>query len=363
MKPILITGADGYLGSRIARAYAVRERRPVIAWLRASGAAEFELKRARFLAAMGDGASLVHCCFGDLTHPDPFGAVDAAEVGAILHAAAVTRFNVDRGLASAVNIEGARKLFDFAGRCRALEALGVLSTVYSSGLKAGDIEEARHDGSHGFANHYEWSKWQCEELLLGRYGHLPWRLFRVATVIADDERGRVAQHNAVHNTLKLLYYGLISLIPGHPDTPLYFVTADFVTRSILELMQSAGDRAIYHVAHRREESLRLDELVKVAWSAFLESPDFARRRVLSPLYADSRSFDLLAEGISGFGGQVLSQALASMTPFAQQLYVPKSVHNRNLVAACPPWRAPDPRELARNTCMSLVQARWQEAPR
>ncbi len=129
MKPILITGADGYLGSRIAQAYAARERRPVIAWLRATGTAEFEMKRARFLAAMGENASLVRCCFGDLTHPDPFGAVDAAEVGAILHAAAVTRFNVERGLASAVNIEGARKLFDFAGRCRALEALGVLSTV------------------------------------------------------------------------------------------------------------------------------------------------------------------------------------------------------------------------------------------
>jgi len=361
MKAILITGADGYLGSRVAQAYAACEQRPVIAWMRAADTAEFELKRTRFLAAMGERAASIRCCFGDLTQPDPFGAVDAADVGAILHAAAVTRFNVERELAVAVNIEGSRKLFDFASRCRALDRLGVVSTVYSSGLKAGDIEEARHDGSHGFANHYEWSKWQCEELLLSRYGHLPWRLFRIATVVADDERGCAAQHNAVHNTLKLLYYGLISLLPGHPGTPLYFVTADFVTRSILELMRSAADHAIYHVAHTRAESLCLDELIEIAWRAFLESPDFARRRVLRPLYADARSFDLLADGISGFGGQVLSQALASMTPFAKQLYVRKSVHNRNLLAACSPHRAPDPRELVRNTCMNLVQSKWQRA--
>ena len=360
MRPILITGADGYLGSRIAQVCAVGEQRPVIAWMRAAGAREFEQKRDRFLAAMGDGAVLARCCYGDLTQPDPFSAIDPAEVGAIIHAAAVTRFNVERELAAAVNVEGARKLFDFASRCRALEALGVLGTVYSSGLKAGDIEETRHDGNHGFANHYEWSKWQCEELLASRYGHLPWRLFRVATVVAEDERGRVVQHNAVHNTLKLLYYGLISLVPGSPETPLYFVTADFVARSVLELMRDGSDHTIYHVAHRREESLCLDDLLEVAWRAFHESPDFARRRVLRPLYADARSFDLLAEGISGFGGQVLAQALASMTPFARQLYVGKSIHNRNLVAARSPFLAPDPRELARKACTNLLRAKWQK---
>lgn len=361
MNAILITGADGYLGSRIARAYAVRAQRPVIAWLRAANESEFHLKRTGLMAGIGAGARMVRCCFGDLRDADPFRAVDANEIGAIVHAAAVTRFNVERDVARQVNLEGTAKLLDFAGRCPALEAVGVLSTVYASGLKAGDVEEVPLDDAHGFANQYEWSKWQCEKLLLARYGHLPWRLFRIATVVADDQQGCVAKHNAVHNTLKLLYYGLISLVPGHPQTPLYFVTAEFVTRCILELMQRRADHEIYHVAHAREESLSLDELIEIAWQVFLESPGFARRRLLKPVYTDLRSFDLLSDGISGFGGQVVSQAMSSITPFARQLYVEKSVRNRNLVSACACYRAPDTRQLVRNTCARLVQSKWQMA--
>lgn len=361
MNAVLVTGADGYLGSRIAKAYAARAGRPVIAWLRAADEGEFQLKRARLMAGIGADAREVRCSYGDLRDADPFRAVNANDVGTIVHAAAVTRFNVERDVARQVNLEGTAKLLDFAGRCRALEAVGVLSTVYASGLKAGDVEEVPLDDAHGFANHYEWSKWQCEDLLLARYGHLPWRLFRVATVVADDEEGCVARHNAVHNTLKLLHYGLISLVPGRPQTPLYLVTAEFVTQCILELMLRRADHQIYHVAHAREESVRLDEFIEVAWQAFLESPEFARRRLLKPVYTDLASFDLLAGGIAGLGGQVVSQAISSMTPFARQLYVEKSVRNRNLVSACARYRAPDPRQLVRNTCARLVQSKWQRA--
>jgi nucleoside-diphosphate-sugar epimerase len=361
MKAVLITGADGYLGSRIAKTYALGMQRPVIAWLRAGSEAEFSRKRAALIRGFGADVPSIRCCYGDLRRADPFEGVSKNEVGAIIHAAAVTRFNVERELAREVNIEGTIKLLDFATRCPALESFGLLSTVYASGLQAGNVEEAPLDERREFANHYEWSKWQCESLLIDRYAHLPWRLFRVATVVADDERGSVAKHNAVHNTLKLLYYSLISLMPGRPGSPLYFVTAEFVTQSILELMRHPRDHAIYHIAHARKESLLLDEIIDVAWQAFLEFPDFARRRILKPVYTDLRSFDLLADGVTGFGGQVLSQALASMTPFARQLYVEKSVRNDNLVSACTRYRAPDPRRLVRNICAHLVHSKWQEA--
>jgi len=230
MKPVLITGANGYLGSRIALRYAVRHRRPVIAWLHASQQDEFERKQAWLMRFTGQAASRIRCCWGDLASDEPFRAVDPSDVGAIVHSAAITRFNVERDLASTVNVRGTEKLLEFATRCPELEALGTLSTVYASGLKAGTVDETPLEGNHGFANHYEWSKWHCEELLLSRFAFLPWRLFRVATVVAEDERGQVVAHNALHNTLKLLYYGLVSLVPGLPRTPLYFVTADFVAR-------------------------------------------------------------------------------------------------------------------------------------
>lgn len=331
MKAVLVTGARGYLGSRIAELYARLGRR-VIAWA------------------------------GDLRDEAPFAAIDPAGVGAIVHAAAVTRFNVPADLAREVNQLGTLKLLRFAERCRGLESLGVLSTVYASGLRQGAIEERPFDASSGFANHYERSKWQAEAELLGRFAHLPWRLFRIATVIADDESGQASRHNALHNTLKLLYRGLISLVPGAPDTPLYFVSREFAAGNVVELMQSDAGRVIYHLAPERACSLTLDELLEIAWQVFAQAPDFARRRLPKPPYAGLAAFRQLAGGLGGFAGQVLAQAIGSMTPFAPQLYVEKSVCNRNLRAAGTSRALPDARDLARNTCARLAAAERGGAP-
>src|SRR5205823_9645322 len=130
------------------------------------------------------------------------------------------------------------------------------------------------DAASGFANHYERSKFETEQLLASRYSHLPWRIARVATVIADDEGGGVTQQNAVHNTLKLFFYGLMSLVPGKQDTPLYFVTGDFVASALADVASNGQNHAIYHLVHRREESLTLDELVSIAFDTFEKNEAF-----------------------------------------------------------------------------------------
>lgn len=327
---MLVTGARGYLGARIAALYASAGRR-VIAWA------------------------------GDLRDEAPFEGIDPADIGAIVHAAAVTRFNVAADLAQAVNVGGTVKLLRFAERCRGLEALGVLSTLYACGLAPGAVEERPFDGAHGFANHYERSKWQAEAELLGRFAHLPWRLFRIATVIADDASGAASRHNVVHNTLALLYHGLLSLLPGKPQTPLYFVTRDFAAGNVVELMERGAPRVIYHLSPARAEALTLAELLDGAWEVFSAAPQFARRRLLKPEYAGAAEFGHLAGALGGFGGPVLAQAIASMTPFAPQLYVEKSVDTRNLRAASTAWRLPDARALARSACERLVASKWGHA--
>jgi nucleoside-diphosphate-sugar epimerase len=352
MSAVLITGADGYLGARIAARFARQSPGSVIAWLRASSEEEFALKRAQLEARMA--GALLRYCWGDLRREYPFAGLDPAEIGTIVHAAAVTRFNVEAHLAREVNAVGTAKLLAFAGRCRSLEAVGLLSTLYASGLRPGAIEEQPFDDTHGFANHYERSKWLAEQALFERFADLPWILFRVATVIADDESGRIGRHNAVHNTLKLLYHGLISLVPGDPQTPLYFVTGDFAAANVECLMRRGVQRVIYHLAPSRAHSIALDALVETAWQVFEQSPQFAKRRLLRPVYAALESFQHLSAGVSGFGGAVLAQAIGSMTPFAPQLYVRKSVSNANLCAAATGRTLPAAGDLVRATCAQLV---------
>ncbi len=348
---VLITGADGYLGHRLARRYH-EDGTPLLLWVRARDDAEFQTKK-QHLASQFPGASFA---WGDLSDKAPFAQLDPEGIERIVHGAAVTRFNVESGVADRVNVDGTRKLLDFAERCDRLESFGLVSTIYASGLTAGPIEEHLLPERPAFANHYERSKWECERLLQDR--DLPWRVFRVATVIADDDAGRVTQQNAIHNTLKLLYYGLLSLVPGRPETPVYLVTGRFVVDALHALMAAPGDRSVFHLAHSGDDSITLDGFLDVVYEVFGETADFSSRRILRPIFTDEKAFDLLADGVRGFGGGVVNQALASVTPFARQLYIAKDLRNDRLQEALRAYEAPDARELVASASRYLVSTRW-----
>jgi len=358
VRAVLITGADGYLGAGLARRHLESGKGPVLLWVRATNQKELRAKREKLVGLVGDLRGRASVISGDLVEAEPFRCVDAATVGAIVHCAAITRFGVDRESADEVNVRGTEKILELATRCPHLERFALVSTVYSSGLGVGPVVEAQLKDRPEFANHYERSKWESEELLLTRFRGLPWQIFRVATVIADDESGTVSRQNAVHNTLKLFYYGLLSLVPGNADTPVYLVTARFAVDSIFALLGAGGEGGVYHVAPAREETLTLGEIIDLVFDRFGRDESFRRRRILKPIYADEESFRLLAEGVRTFSGGVLDQAVSSVAPFAKQLFVRKDVRNEKLAGALEDYRAPDASELLRKTCDYLIRTRW-----
>lgn len=345
---VLVTGGNGYLGRLLVRRY-VDAGAIVLATARGEAVGQLQ------------GATGVTVVPADLTDDDPFGAVDGAwrrRITTVVHAAAVTRFNVDRDLAQRVNVDGTRRVLDLARDCPTLESLALVGTVYATGLRPGVIAEQPYDDGPGFANNYEESKWAAEQLVFGA-DDLPARVLRVATVVADDETGLVTQYNAFHETLKLWFYGLLSLIPGRGDTPLYLVTGAFAADAIVRLCDPAVAGGVYHVAHDRSESLTLDELLDVASAQFDQVEEFARKRILRPLLADEESFELLVDGVTPFAGGLVTQALANVMPFARQLYVRKELDNARLRAALGDgYAAPDPAALLAATCARLAASRW-----
>ena len=360
-RTILITGANGYVGAKTAERILATTDSSVTLWVHAGERAEAQTKIEPLRARFGEYGSRVEYAWGELGDPDPFASVDIERLEGIVHGAAVTRFNVDYDTAQRVNVDGAEKVFRFAARCPHLTQLTYVSTVYASGLASGAIAEETIATSSGFANHYERSKFEAEQILVTTYSHLPWRIARVATVIADDERGAVTQQNAVHNTLKLFFYGLLSLVPGKPRTPLYFVTGEFVANALAEIAARGTNHSVYQLVHTREESITLDDLVTIAFEAFAANEGFRTRRVLKPLYADAESFDILVDGLDSFGGDVLRQALGSVAPFARQLFVHKDFKNDRLRNSLSDYHAPSPRDLVRATCEELVRTRWGKA--
>lgn len=350
---VLVTGGAGYLGRRVARR-CLEAGDDVLLSTRSSRSGNDALRE---LGPLGERARVVP---GDLCTDEPFAALDGDVAGIthIVHAAAAIRFNVERDLAQRVNVDGTRAVIELARRCPRLQALAHVSSVYSTGLRGGPTTEQRYDDRAGFANNYEWSKWAAEELVLGLGEDLPWRILRVATVVADDETGRVTQYNAFHEALKLCFYGLLSVLPGNPDTPLYFVTGDFAADAITATTVAGDAAGIYHVAHERSSSPTLGQLLDIAFAEFDRADDFRKKRILRPLHADEDSFHLLVDGVTPFAGGLLSQALDNVAPFARQLYVHKELQNVRLRAALQNYQPPDGAELVRDTSAFLVRTRW-----
>ena len=356
---ILITGGNGYVGVNLAEALLQEGQCAVQLYLHAVDQAEFESKaeplRERFAPYVNAGQLLL--IGGELSDDLPLSSVSAAGIKQIVHSAAVTRFNVDAELANKVNVLGSKHVLEFARRCENLESIQFLSTIYAAGLRTGPVAEERLETST-FSNHYERSKWESEELLFTKFADLPFNLIRIATLISDNAVGTVSQQNAFHNTLKLFYYGLLSIFPGEKTCPVYFVTGDFVISSLRSIMHSTAIAKVFHICHRDFETARLEQLVDTVFDTFEKYPDFKTRRVLRPLWSDVESFELLQEGIGELSNGVMSQAISSVAPFARQLFAPKQFCNDNLRSLLPSYEAEDPLLLISNAAKYLADTKW-----
>lgn len=358
MKNILITGADGYLGRRLALYFLNQTGYRLHLWMRANNQDEFESKKNRLNQIIPDVDKRCQLYYGNLTNENPFDAVDLKELDSLIHSAAVTDFNVPRDKALQVNVEGTKKALEFAGRFTSLKQFVLISSVYAAGLKKGLVKEEILKDQEGFSNHYEWSKWASEDLLVKSFQNIPWKIIRVATIICDREDGCVEQQNAFHNTLKLFYYGLLSLMPGNPDTTIYFVTGDYTVSTIGSILGKGELKKVYQVVHPKAESITLGQLVDIAFDVFSQNEDFKLRRIMKPLFTDTEAFNLLEQGIHSFSSGIVNQAISSVSPFARQLFYEKEFESRNTKSVLSDARVWDFKKIVKNTCEYLVKTKW-----
>lgn len=356
MSVTLITGADGYVGSRTAAHLLAHTDNELLLTVRAADDAEFATKSQRLEQLLGSALDpRVTIVPVDLGTEDAFEKVDPSRVDTIVHTAAVIRFNVDRELADRVNVQGAQRVRDFALRAPKLERLVTTSTLYAAGKHEGAVGEDRL-GERDFVNYYEWSKYHAEQILDA--AGLPLTIARLPTLIADDDSGTVVQYNAFHNTMKLYYYGLLTLLPGNPDTPLFLSTVRFTVAALTRLLDPAVGAGIYHIAADRADTATFGQIVDTAFEVFETDASFRRRRIPRPLVCDLESFTELVQVADQLKGGPINQAVGSVAPFAEQLYLPKNFGNEALRAVWPDYHAPDPIELIRSTVSNLVATRW-----
>lgn len=358
MAKILLTGATGYIGKKLLEQLLMERTETLLVPVRAASADELEKRRTELLKGIAPANhSRVEVLQSDLANLVENLQAHRAEISIIVHNAAKTAFNVDEATANSVNRDASLALLKFAGDCPKLENFTYVSTLYASGMAAGPIKE-EFFSSPVFANHYERSKWEVEDSIRTQFAHLPWRIARVATVISDSSNGVVVQHNAIHNTLKLFYYGLISLLPGRAETPIHLVDGEFTAKSLAAVINKGQNQKIYHVCYDQAASIPLGRFIDIAFEEFNKDEMFKSRRLLKPLFADEKSFDTLVTNMMGFGGSVLNQGLASISPFGRQLFVKKEVHNEGLQSLLTNYQSPAMEEFVRSTCQYLAKTKF-----
>lgn len=359
---ILITGADGYLGRRAAGRFLADTDEQLVLSVRAADRAELTAKSGRLLAELGAAAAArTEVIPADLTQDNPLAAL-RGKVTCVLHAAARTAFDVPRADAQRINVDGTRRVAEFAATCPGLERFVLLSSLVSAGRRTGQVTEAPLADDAGYANHYEWSKDAAERLLATDFPDLPVSVARLATVISDDDSGMVTQYNAFHNTMKLFFYGLITLVPGQPGTPLYLATAEFTSRGIVHLAQPGAPAGTYHLSPSPAQAVSLREVVDTAFDAFETDPAFRRRRLLRPEFCDLGTFRFLVSASESLRSSPAATALRSVAPFAEQLFSPKQFDNSRLLQAWPDCPVPAGLELVGAVCQTLVRTRWGRKP-
>lgn len=167
------------------------------------------------------------------------------QVTAIIHCAALVRFDTDWEALEKVNVAGTRHVAQLCPDARFVH----VSTAYVCGLRDGAVAEAACDPVGPFGNDYERSKALGEAEL---HGLRPAAVIaRPSIIVGEQASGRIRSFDTIYRALKFIAEGKIAAVPALPEATLNFVPIDHVVRAIVALIeQPAANGKIVHLAAR-----------------------------------------------------------------------------------------------------------------
>ena len=258
---VLLTGATGFVGMEVLARYLERSDRQLTCLVRAgseAGARERVDGVLRELFGRGAGryASRVQAVAGELSAPGlGLSAARRSElakqVSTIVHSAASVSFAMPLDEARGTNVEGTRRMLEFANDAKqngGLDRYAQVSTAYVAGTHAGRFAEADLDVGQSFRNSYEQSKFEAEQLVRSQGHGLPWMILRPSIVVGDRTCGWTSAFNVLYWPLRAFSAGVFKTVPDTPDSPLDVVSIDYVADAIHELCEGpAGSGQTFHL--------------------------------------------------------------------------------------------------------------------
>jgi thioester reductase-like protein len=247
---VFLTGSTGFLGMSVLARIVERGDRHVWALVRASDQEEADERLRGVLERIVDDPQaaehLVTAVPGDLTRrglgmPASGAEAIAARVTHVVHSAASVEFTLPLDEARAINVEGTRRVLEFAHRCASsggVERVAHVSTAYVAGRHAGVFREGDLDVGQDFNNTYEQTKNEAEQLVRGHAERLPIQVLRPSIVVGEDDAGWTASFNVIYAPLRMFAKGALKAIPVKRGAPVDVVSVSYVADSIVTLALS-----------------------------------------------------------------------------------------------------------------------------
>ncbi|MFN8126807.1 MAG: SDR family oxidoreductase [Candidatus Nanopelagicales bacterium] len=243
MSDVLFTGFPGFLGSALLPL--VLARRPgqrAVCLVQDHFRADAQERLDSLTAAHPDIEGRVDLVTGDITEPGL--GIDPGILGGlseVFHLAAVYDLAVAEELAHRVNVTGTHNVIEACRQAPDFQRLQYVSTCYVSGTHHGLYTEADLDTGQSFANHYEHTKFEAEQLVRDAMADgLPATIYRPGIVVGDSRTGETQKYDGPYFLLQFLIKqpGSHVVVPqvADPDRIQFsLVPRDFVVTAIDEL--------------------------------------------------------------------------------------------------------------------------------